>query len=187
MPILILLVLLIIFFPSLRLMIKRIGLSSKIRKVCRKHCFNVIPTHKLWYLGRRTSDFCDIYIETKYEILAIKLFSVTKKNSILIFDENGSYINRKRRPITLGSFANVDSSAKRIPDYNFRYNYDSRWEIKTPKNILLINPVCNEILYRKRNGIEYILGSGDVVNGMYIYPLSRFVGLLEHINDTENI
>lgn len=187
MIILILIALIIITFPFTRLWVKRIRLSIKIRVMCKKHGFSTFPIHKLWFLGRRNSLKCDIYIETKNEILGLKLFSVQRKNSILIFDEKGTYINRKRRPISLGSFANIDSKAKRIPDYNFRYDFRPTWEIKTPKNILLINPVCNEILFRKRNGNETILGSGDVINGMYLYPLSRFLGLLEHINDTENI
>ena len=187
MPILILVAVVIIFSPFMRFLLKRINLSRKIHNACNVYNFKMTATHTFWFFGRRGASACDFFIETKNEIISIKLLSVPRKNSILIFDENGTYINRRRRAVGLGSFANVDSSAKRIPDYNFRYCFDSRWEIKTPKSILLINPVCNEILYRKRNGHETILGSGDVVNGMYIYPLSRFLGLLEHTNVTENI
>ncbi len=185
--IMLLIVLIVFSIPLIRLFLKRIKMQHRITKVCRASNFEIIPTHFLWFLGRKNSFKCDLFIETKNQIISVKLFSILKHNSILIFDENGTYIKRNRLPIALSSYTNVDSKAKIISDYNFKHNYLPHWEIKTPKNILLINPVCNEIIYRKRNGKEILLGAGDVINGMHIYSLSRFIGLLEGIHDSENI
>ena len=185
--ILILFILIIFSLPIIRLIFKRLKMQYRIIKVCRESNFEIIPTNYFWFFGRRNSDKCDLFIETKHQILSVKLFSILKHNSTLIFVEDGTYIKRNRLPIALSSYTNVDSKAKIIPEYNFKYNFQTNWEIKTPKNILLINPVCNEIIYRKRNGKETLLGVSDVVNGMEIYSLSRFIGLLEGIHDSENI
>ena len=102
----------------------------------------------------------------------------------MIINSNGTYSLRKRRPIALTSFADVDSRPRLMPEYDFRFKYSPEWEIKSRRDILLINPVCKEVVYKSRNYKEILIGSGDVINGMYIYSLSRFLGVLESINDT---
>ena len=140
----------------------------------------------MWFLGNRNNDNCDLYVETDNVIFSVKLFEVLKHNSTLVFKANGTYLKRTRRPIAYSGFSNIDSKSKPVKEYNFKYKFKSEWEIKTPKNILLLNPVCKEIVYQKNNGAETILGSGDVINGMYIYALSRFLGEMERNNAAED-
>lgn len=77
----------------------------------------------------------------------------------------------------------IDSKSQKLPGYNFRINFKSEWDIKTPHNILLINPVCHDIMRRSKNGKEARVGAGETFNGMEIYPLTRFLGELEAKNE----
>ena len=180
-------ILLLLLLPLIRLLFKRIILLESIRKICKRQNFNIKPTYFLWVFGSNSVSKCNFFIETKNVIFSVKIFGVLKHKSILIINSNRTYSLRKRRPIALTSFANVDSNPKFIPEYNFRFNYSPEWEIKSRRDILLINPVCKEVIYKNRNNKEILIGSGDVINGMYIYSLSRFLGVLESINDTQNI
>lgn len=176
-------VLLILAYPYLRIFVKRLVLLYKLKSVCRKNGFVLHRAHTLAIFGTRNGSICDLYIETSAEVFAVKLFAMGRHKTVLIFKENGQYFVRSFLAFVsnIGGAVRfpINSRPKQLPSYNFRYGYKNDWEIKTPRNILLINPVCLEMRRQPIHGGEVILGSGDVVNGMEIYSLSRFLKYLE--------
>lgn len=130
---------------------------------------------------------CDFYVETPTEVYAVKLFGMKKKTAELIFKQNGEYFERHYLALISNNGGGVrfpmEKKPKKLPDYDFRHRYRMEWEIKSPHNVLLINPVCREIHRQVQHGVEKLLGAGDVVNGMEIYSLSRFLGELEKNDD----
>lgn len=169
-------------FPFFRCFFKRLSCLIKIKRVCRKKKIRFYATHSLWFLGKKTSKNCDFYLETANEVFAIKFFGMPRRLSFLIFKENGEYFIRSY--ITFFSYGGgysipINSKPKTMPTYDFRYNYKDEWELKNPRNILLVNPVSLEFRRQPQHGSEMILGVGDVVNGMEIDSISHLLIDLE--------
>jgi hypothetical protein len=172
----------IVLFPYIRCFVKRLSCAGKIKKLCREKGYEMHAAHPLWFLGGKRGSKCDLYVETANEVFAVKLFGMPRRRSVLIFKENGEYFIR--RFIGFSSYGSairypIDGRSRHLPQYDFRYKYRDEWEIKTPRHILLVNPISMEIRRQPKNGAEVIVGAGDTVNGMEIESLSRLLGDLE--------
>ncbi|MBR3963828.1 MAG: hypothetical protein IKJ80_00280 [Clostridia bacterium] len=172
----------IVLFPYIRCFVKRLSCAGKIKKLCREKGYKMHAAHPLWFLGGKHGAKCDLYVETANEVFAVKLFGMPRRRRVLIFKENGEYFIR--RFIGFSAYGSairypIDGRSRRLPQYDFRYKYRDEWEIKTPRHILLVNPISMEIRRQPKNGAEVIVGAGDTVNGMEIESLSRFLGDLE--------
>ena len=115
-------------------------------------------------------------------MFAVKLFGMPRRLSILILKENGEYFIRSF--IALISYGGgirfpINGKPKPMPAYNFRYKYRDEWEIKTPRRVLLVNPVSMEFKRQPHHGGEITVGAGEIVNGMEIDSLPRLLGDLE--------
>ena len=173
---------LLFLFPHLRLFLKRISCMIKIKKLCASKRYDLHATHLFWFLGSKRSKKCDLYIETANEVFSIKLFGIPRRLSILILKENGEYFIRSF--IALISYGGgirfpINGKPKPMPVYDFRYKYRYEWEIKTPRRVLLVNPVSMEFKRQPHHGGEVTVGAGEIVNGMEIDSLPRLLGDLE--------
>lgn len=168
--------------PYIRCFVKRLILRARINRSCKHKNFILHPTHRFWWLGHKQRRACDFYIETPTQILSVKLFGLKRYRDILIFTSDRKWFIRH----FIGFVSNigislrlpVESKPYTLNDYDFRRGFKLDWEIKTPRNILLIHPTCHEIRRRAPHGAETIIGAGDTVDGIEIYSLSRLVGLL---------
>ena len=178
---------LFLIYPYIRAFFKRLILCSKLLRLCKKKEYSLIPNKALWFFGGNREKDCDFYVETPTDIYSVKLFGMKKKWSVLYLLEGGEYMIRNY--IATISFCGqgmlfpIDSKPQKLPGYNFRLNFKSEWDIKTPHNILLINPVCHDIMRRSKNGKEERVGAGEAFSGIEIYPLARFLGELESKNE----
>ncbi len=169
--------------PYLRSFFKRIAMAIKLKRFCNKRKIKLYPTHLFWLFGWHRGSFCDFYIETKQEIFAVKLWGVPRRLSVLIFTDNGKYFIRYY--LAFISFTTsmvhypINGKKKNFKEYDFRKKFRTEWEIKTPRNILLINPVCREIRYQPDRGGERIIGAGEFINNCEIESLSRLISELE--------
>ena len=174
---------LIVLFPYIRCFFKRLKCASKIQKLCRRKGYKIHATHPLWFFGNKRRKKCDIYIETANEVFAIKLFGMPRRLSILVIKGNGEYFIRSY--IAFISYGGegirfpINGKPKPMPVYDFRYKYKDEWEIKTPRHILLVNPVSMEFRRQPHHGGEVTMGAGEIVNGMEIDSLQRLLGDLE--------
>lgn len=180
--ILITIIAIIIGYPYIRCFFKRLRLRRRIVRTCEEKGCRLHPTHRLWWLGHKRGSSCDFYIETPSRILSIKLFGLRRHRDVLIFTSDRKWFIRRFLAFVsnIGTSLRlpVESKTLALSDYDFRRDFHLDWEIKTPNNILLIHPTCHEIRRRVSNGTEVIIGAGDTVDGMAIYSLSRFLGLL---------
>lgn len=173
----------IIAFPYVRFVFKRIKCARSIMAVCKRKGFAVTAASPLWMFGTKCGRRCDIYIESKNEIYSVKLFEMKKRKSVLLLWSDGRY--SVRNFIAVISFGTaikypIDSKAKKLPAYNFRYGFREEWETKTPHNILLVNPVSMEFCRKKPSGEENIVADGEIVNGMRVCSLPRVLSELEN-------
>ena len=172
----------IALIPYIRCFFKRLKCAYRIKKLCRTKGYKIYAMHPLWFLGSKHGKKCDLYIETANEVFAIKLFGMPRRLSILILKENGEYFIRSFIAIvSYGSAMRcpINGKPKPMPTYDFRYKYKNEWEIKTPRRILLVNPVSMEFKRQPNHGGEITVGAGEIVNGMEIDSLPRLLGDLE--------
>lgn len=167
---------LIVFFPYIRCFFKRLKCAGKIKRLCQSKGYKIHATHLLWFLGSKHAKKCDFYIETANEVFAVKLFGMPRRLSILILKENGEYFIRS---FGGGIRFPINGKPKPMPVYDFRYKYRDEWEIKTPRRVLLVNPVSMEFKRQPHHGSEITVGAGEIVNGMEIDSLPRLLGDLE--------
>ena len=173
----------IVFFPYIRCFFKRLKCANKIKRLCQNKNYKIHATHPLWFLGSKHTKKCDFYIETANEVFAVKLFGMPRRFSVLVLKENGEYFIRNFialiSSIGQGIRFPIDSKPKPMPVYDFRYKYRDEWEIKTPRRVLLVNPVSMEFKRQPHHGGEVTVGAGEIVNGMEIDSLPRLLGDLE--------
>ena len=170
---------LVMAYPFIRCFCKRMSCQNKIKKICKRKNYVLHKTHTLWFLGRKNGKNCDCYIETPTQIFSVKLFAVKRRKKKIVLQEGGTYFYRRyfffasRKGALAGSLVqSIDGKLKTMQEYNFRYKLKEEWESKNLRNVLLINPVPIEILYRKYHDSERIAGSGDVINGMEFWSFS---------------
>ncbi len=177
---------LIFAYPYVRVFAKRLSLKAKIMRLCKANNYHFIRNRAFWFLGGKKGSSCDFYIETPTEIYSVKLLGMKKKWSMLLLHENGDYSIRK---FIMLLFAGqtihfpIESSPCPLPAYNFRKDFNNDWDIKTPHNILLVNPVGFDIRRRSQNGREKIIGAGETWRDIQVYSLARFLGELESKNE----
>lgn len=171
----------IVLFPYIRCFFKRLECAAKIKKLCRGNRCTLHPTHPLWFLGGKRTKKCDVYLETESTVFAVKLFGMRRRLSTLVITDKGEYITRSYVAfISHGGGFSIPINGKPhlLPKYDFRYRYKDEWETKSPRNILLVNPVSMDIR-RLTSGKDIILGAGEVMFGMEIFSLTRFLGEAE--------
>ena len=179
-------ILVIILWPYVKVFFKRISLAAKITGCCRKNNYKLIKTHIFWFLGGKNGSKCDFYIETPNNVYSVKLWETLDKMSKLYFTKDGKYYFKSYGMWLLfgGHFVGGSSSRpQRLKRYDFRVNFRDEWYIKGFTPVLLINPVCADILREisdsSGNARTVPVGWGETVNGASVYKLTRFIGELE--------
>ena len=175
---------LVILFPFIRCFFKRLVCGIKIKRMCQRKNLVAHPAHPLWFLGSRGTKNCDIYIETPTQVLAIKLFGAPRRLSILTFKENGNYFFRSYIVLIsygAGFHIPLDGRERKMPSFDFRFQYKDAWDEKDTQDILLANPAPMEFRYQPNHGAESIVCVGDTVGGMEIFSLQHLLKVLESI------
>ena len=170
------------FFPYIRCFFKRLICLKKIKKECQRNGFHLHATHLLWFLGRKRSKKCDLYIETASEVFAVKLFGTPRRSISLVLKENGDYFIRSFIIFIYygtGLRYQIDHKPKPVPVYDFQCQYKERWKSKTLRQILLLHPVSMEVCHQPQHGGEKILCAGDRVGNMEIASLPYLLNALK--------
>ena len=168
----------IALFPYIRCFVKRLIFRSKIKKTCIKKGYKLHTTHVFWYLGSKYSKKCDLYIETDNDVFSVKLFGMPNKRAVLVLKENGEFFIR--RFFLMIYYISIllwpiNSKAKKLPSYDFKYAYKDEWENKVFNKILLVNPVGMQFRYVSNKGVETMVQNGEYVNDLKVISLSEFL------------
>ncbi len=176
------LLLLIACFPYFRIFVKRLLMRHKLRSVCRRKEFALIPAHRLWLFGSRNGRRCDFYIDTPNAVYAVKLFGILRHTNKLVFQRDGRYVIRRHiafiSSIAMSIVYPIDSDSKAFPPYNFRYRYRNEWYLKAHRSVLLLSPTCMEVRVATSTG-EKVIGNRETFADMTLFSLSGLIGELE--------
>ena len=176
--ILIALIIMLVSFPYLRCLCKRLACLWKVKRLCKKKGYALQPTHTLWYLGGKRGIKCDFYIETPRNVYAIKLFGMKRRLTTLILMENGEYCIKHIVGARHALFTWY-TKPKVLPTYDFRYQFQEKWTAKKFHSILLIHPITMEVCLQEKNGMQKGMYYGDEVNGMEIHSLQHLLKVLD--------
>ncbi len=173
-------------FPYIRIFFKRLSLCRRLTAVCKKHGWQLSPTHRFWYFGRKNDVRCDVHIVTKHDVFSVKLFAVSRHSSTVIFTGGRGYFIRGYLGL-IGNYGGaavipLDGRRQVLPQYRFREAFDAAWETKHHHKILLLSPAPFEIMGTAENGKHKLLGAGDLVIDMNVYSLSRLLGRIEQLD-----
>lgn len=166
--------------PVWRFLVKRLILAHKVKKLCRRKGFKLHKNGMFWLFGGKHGAACDFYIETRESVYSVKMFDM-RRNTELVFHDDGSYhVRRLTAMLVMGGYVDLsaDGEKKKFPRIDYRYHYRMDWEIKTPRPILLVHPVCREMRYID-GGKSRALTVGQSFGGAKVYSLSRFLSDLE--------
>ena len=172
--------------PYIRIFFKRLSLCRRLTAACKKHGWQLSPTHRFWYFGRKNDVRCDVHIVTKHDVFSVKLMAIPYRRSALVFTGGSGYFIRGYLGL-LGNTAvmariPLDGPRQLLPHYRFREGFDAAWETRSHHKILLLSPTSFEILRMTQNGKREVLGTGDLVLDMNVYSLSRLLGRMEQLD-----
>jgi|GEM_PF-1932147 len=164
--ILLVIALLILLYPYFRILIKRILLSSRIRKQCRQKGYKFKALHVLPFWGRNNGKSFDFCIETKSKLVYVKLLASKYKKSVLKCPTSSSrqyYFTNSLWLFSKWSQASMsyDTKLQTLPNYDVPSAKN-----KQQLSILLIHPICFEIVGICSEGQKRILAAGDTIYGM---------------------
>ena len=172
-------------FPFIRIFCKRLSLRRRLIAACNKNGWQLSPTHRFWYFGRKSDERCDFHIVTKHDVYSVKLFAVKRRSSTLVLTGGHGYFIRGYLGLIgiYGGAATIPLDGRRqvLPQYRFREGFDASWEIKHHHKILLLSPTPFEIRRIPQYGREEIVGAGELVLDMHLYSLSRLLGRIEQL------
>ena len=172
-------------YPYARCFFKRLSLRSKVMKKCREKGYSLQGTHPFWFLGGKYGKKCDCFIETDKELLAVKLFCLTRCRRVLLFTDDNKYFVRRyfQHMSFLGGYAvglmeTIESDDKPILEYDFDCNGKPVAENKPVRKLLLVNPVPMAIRMKPRRDEEYVIFPGERIGGMEFVNMSVLLMML---------
>ena len=168
--------------PYVRMLCKRISMAAALTRCCKKNNYNLIKNSILWFLGGKNGSKCDFYVETPNNVYAVKLWGMRGYNTKLCFTKDGKYYIKGYGMWLLfgGSFIGGSVSRRRsVNGYDFRSNFREEWYVKRFTPVLLVNPVCADIMKEGKDERLLPVVWGEDVNGASVYKITRFIGELE--------
>ncbi len=164
----------------LRIAVKRILFSSRLKSVCKEKDFAFFSNHRFWYLGWTRGKKCDFLVKTPECVYSVKLIgSWTRRNPFnFIDDEHYSVRNL---------FFQFSAAAKDVPydvKHKSRYDFTSfvpdKWEDNRICPIILMSPVSGTVT-RSAESALLPVSSGDRVAEGFFHSTSSFLEMLVNL------
>ncbi|MCH5183818.1 MAG: hypothetical protein J1E00_06555 [Oscillospiraceae bacterium] len=162
-------VLVILLFPIAVFACKRISLCVRLKSVCGRKGYALIPTHFFWFFGNFNGGRCDCYVRTPDGVYSVKLCGASSK-TFIDFADDVRYGRRSIRFHISPELPVMREKGKK--KFDFQYRCPETHGVKiTP--VIFMYPMPLKVTYRK-NGI----GNGDFIGEGYFYDRTGFMNLL---------
>lgn len=145
-------------YLCVRFLLKRRAMKKKLTYVCEKNGYEVAFSH------------CDFTIQKNGSEIRGVLVGARSKRAKLVFCDGGTYFFERRLSIPL----RFEQSAV-FPFFTRKRKLPS--DERT--DVILVCPACSDILYRKSNGEETMLGSFDCVQGVRLFSTESLCSNIE--------
>lgn len=176
---------LLLGYPYLRFFIKRVILLIKLIVLCKRNNAKLHFTHLFPVISKQKRKNCDLYIETQYEILSLKLFGTPGRLYFLTFKPERKYFITRYLviPSTRGGALTTpfNGKDKTVPKYTFDYKFKNQWSFKTFRKILLIHPVSLDNKFQAERSSRYLC-NGDFLYDMEVFSYNGLKHIIEKSN-----
>ena len=164
---------------------KRRKFCGRLKRLCKKRRYRLTPIRKflssLFWAGNRE----DLVLETGECVYYIRFLTVRKYRSTLYFEKPDS-LKLVTRPLN-NKFTLIFDVQPRVKYYPLDFTVEERvrslWKDKKQIKALIINPVCAEMLYKKRDGGYESTGNGGEHYGYTVFTGSGFLEFVQR-NET---
>ena len=168
----------ILLLPHIVFLFKRILLCIKLKMVCKRQGFTLIPTYFFWFLGNFNGGRCDFYVQTSEQVYSVKLCGAPKK-TIIDFVDSTQYAKRSLRFHLASTFRYVVPRSKRKKAFDFSYHCPEELRSAQIIPIILMNPMPLNVTYAGKG-----IGNGDYIVEGYFYNRTGFLQLLKTKNES---
>lgn len=164
------LLLIILLFPFISFLWKRVFLWMKWKVVCKRNGLQWFPTHFFWFLGNFKGGKCDFYVQTPERVYSVKLCGASSKTFIDFGDD--THYSRRSIRFHISSVLPVPR-VKRKKEFDFRYHCPENLRTAQIKPIVLMDPMPLKVTYANKE-----IGNGDFTGEGYFYDRAGFLRLL---------
>lgn len=162
--------LLILFFPTAVFAFKRIAFCIRLKSVCNRNAYPLIPTHFFWFLGNFRGGKCDCYVQTPERVYSVKLCGGSSK-TFIDFVDDARYARRSIRFHISPALPVMRETGKKKFDFRYRCPEPHAAQI-TP--VILMYPMPLKVSYRRKE-----IGNGDFIGEGYFYDRAGFMKILD--------
>lgn len=177
---------LVLTYPFIRILFKRISLALRLRRFCRKNGVTVTAARPLWFLTSNRSQRPALFLETTSHAWAVSPFAVPKRASTLILSDSGTY--QIETYLTLINVLTVTyhfhNRPRPLAEVNHYTGAPDRVWVKHFTPVMLVNPGCLGMKAAVRGRTE-LLGNGDTFGGAVWCSFDRLRSMIEFALDRE--
>ena len=142
----------------------RMRMLRRLERVCRENGFRFRPLKKpLWFVRNR-GDKYELLIENQTRVLAVKLWSAYRRDSVLVLARDGKISERRQAPVVLDVRRNAQGTKSVRGGGRVRRTILplSQKDRRSVTKLLLVYPSYQKMMRQTGEG-EISLHSGDVI------------------------
>lgn len=180
-----LLVCLLFLLPYLRIFVKRIVFSIKLWRICHKRHFTCRGTHPCWLFSPWWYPRADFVVRGDHYVYPVKFFASKSSTRRLVFSADGRHFHWVKKLALTGrsphmAILEIPGKVHPLPDYDFSIPGMDLWNSHMVMPILLVHPICHEFRQAAAGPKEErLLGSWEIIGGVYVCSARRFLDHLE--------
>ena len=169
----------LILFRLARTVRKRTSFRRRLKKLCRKNGYSLTAEQNFFASLIWSGNREDLILETEKKVYLIRFLTVRKYRSSLYL-ESGELLRLVKRPLN-SRFTDIFDFRPRAKYYpmEFQNAQSPEGSEKERVQVLLINPVCEEIKYKLKDGGYETTGNGGEHFGFVVFTASGFLEALK--------
>lgn len=177
-----LIILVVVLIPPilliLRLLYKRLVFVVRLKSVCKSHGYQLIPTHRFWWLGWTRGIISDFHVVTQDTVYSVKLIGTISKRILFNFVDETNYSVRNLMFQFSAAAYHVPYDPKKKKPYQFNYELPDECITQKMIPVILMNPVSSIVSFSTFEAQRKRVENGDYVNEGYFFSSSGFLDQL---------
>ncbi len=162
--------------------VKRLVFTAKLKRVCNKRGYSLIPLRKRWAFGSIHGERSDVCIVTPDAVYSVKLVASHYRRVYYCFDSPTCYSVASWRFPLRATQLDIPYTYHKKPRYTFSYTDDNN---KEQINVLLFSPTPSCVFLTEENG-RRVIRNGDWMGEAVCYGELGFLELLNRIEQQEH-
>ncbi len=160
---------------------KRAKFTKKLKRMCKQRGYRIYKVQNFFQSLVWSGNREDFLLETEHSIYFVRYLTVRKYRST-VYLEKKDQIKLVKRPIQ-NKFTVIFDIQPRAKYYPLDFSIENEEALskgsKTLMKTMIINPVCEEIYYKEKDGRYEVTGNGGTHFGFTVYTAGGFLEFLK--------